>query len=169
MSDSSDQKKFSPTNFEQLAACKKLRDTVTGISALHMSIQGMDGRSPSPRNSFKDLYLSTQAMIRRKEEMVSELKTLPPCTIPECQDHKIPSTSVEEEINFEPSPPVIENKIKTTNKSKKKLSKKRKQKGKDSTEEFIFPKKMARPISPTSTQDPIETNYSFSDLEQTGC
>ncbi|GFT61700.1 uncharacterized protein TNCV_4050581 [Trichonephila clavipes] len=31
----------------------------------------MDGRSPSPRNFFKDLYLSnTQAMIRRKEEMV---------------------------------------------------------------------------------------------------
>ncbi|GFU84950.1 hypothetical protein TNCV_3193941 [Trichonephila clavipes] len=51
-------------------------------------------------------------------------------------------------------------------KSKKKFSKKRKQKGKDSTEEFIFPKKTARPISPTSTQDPIETNNSFSDLEQ---
>ncbi|GFV66433.1 uncharacterized protein TNCV_3509071 [Trichonephila clavipes] len=31
----------------------------------------MDGRSPSPRNSYKELYLSsTQAMIRRKEEMV---------------------------------------------------------------------------------------------------
>ncbi|GFY17200.1 hypothetical protein TNCV_1089761 [Trichonephila clavipes] len=30
----------------------------------------MDGRSPSPMNSFKELYLSsTQAMIRRKEEM----------------------------------------------------------------------------------------------------
>ncbi|GFX62228.1 hypothetical protein TNCV_3306021 [Trichonephila clavipes] len=170
MSDSSDEMEFSPTNIEQVAACEKLRDTVTGISALHLSIQGMDGRSPSPRNSFKDLYLSTQAMIRRKEEMVSELKTLPPCTIPECQDHKIPSTSVEEEINFVPSPPVIENKIenkiKTNSKSKKKQSKKRKQKGKDSTEEFIFPKKTARPISPTSTQDPIEINNSFSDLEQ---
>ncbi|GFV09859.1 hypothetical protein TNCV_2599131 [Trichonephila clavipes] len=97
---------------------------------------------------------STQAMIRRKEELVSELQTLPPCTISDCQDHKIPSTSVEEEINFVPSPPIIENKIenknKTNSKSKKKFSKKRKQKGKDSTEEFIFPKKTARPISPTS-------------------
>ncbi|GFT34191.1 integrase catalytic domain-containing protein [Trichonephila clavipes] len=119
MSDSSDDMEFSPTNIEQAAACEKLRDTVTGISALHLSIQGMDGRSPSPRNSFKDLYLSTQAMIRRKEEMDST-----------------------------------------------KFSKKRKQKGKDSTEEFIFPKKTARPISPTLTQDPIETNNSFSDLEQ---
>ncbi|GFX80658.1 hypothetical protein TNCV_499251 [Trichonephila clavipes] len=126
----------------------------------------MDGRSPSPGNSFMDIYLSNnQAMIRRKEELVSELQTLPPCTISDCQDHKIPSTSVEVEICFAP-PPDIENKIKTNSKSKKKLSKKRKQKGKDSTEEFIFPKKTARPISPTLTQDPIETNNSFSDLEQ---
>ncbi|GFT25391.1 hypothetical protein TNCV_182201 [Trichonephila clavipes] len=168
MSDSSDDMEFSPTKFDQVSACEKLRDTVTGISTLHKSIYGIDGRSPSPRNSFKDLYLSsTQAMIRRKEEMVSELKTLPPCTRADCQDHKIPSTSVEEETNFEPSPPENENNnIKTASKPKKKLCKKRKQKSKDSTEEFIFPKKTARPISPTSTQNPIETNNSFSDLEQ---
>ncbi|GFT20537.1 hypothetical protein TNCV_2183751 [Trichonephila clavipes] len=141
MSDSSDNMEFSPTKFDQVSACEKLRDTVTGISALHLSIHGMDGRSPNPRNSFKELYYSsTQAMIRRKEEMVKE------------------------EINLEPSLP--ENKIKTSKPNKKKLSKKRKQKSKESTEEFIFPKKTARPISPTSTQDPIETNNSFSDLEQ---
>ncbi|GFU77906.1 uncharacterized protein TNCV_521061 [Trichonephila clavipes] len=123
MSESSDYMELSPSKFDQVSACAKLRDTVTGISALHLSIHGMDGRSPSPGNSFMDMYISgKQAMIRRKEEMV--------------------------------------------NKSKKKFSKKRKQKGKDSTEEFIFPKKTARPISPTSTQDPIETNNSFSDLEQ---
>ncbi|GFW39283.1 uncharacterized protein TNCV_1832691 [Trichonephila clavipes] len=171
MSESSDYMELSPTKFDQVSACEKLRDTVTGISALHLSIHGMDGRSPSPGNSFMDMYISgKQAMIRRKEEMVSELKTLPPCTISDCQDHKIPSTSVEEENNFVPSPPVnenkIENKIKINSKSKKKFSKKRKQKGKDSTEEFIFPKKTARPISPTSTQDPIETNNSFYNLEQ---
>ncbi|GFX44469.1 nucleic-acid-binding protein from transposon X-element [Trichonephila clavipes] len=171
MSESSDYMELSPSKFDQVSACAKLRDTVTGISALHLSIHGMDGRSPSPGNSFMDMYISgKQAMIRRKAEMVSELQTLPPCTISDCQDHKIPSTSVEEENNFVPSPPVIENKIenktKINSKSKKKFSKKRKQKGKDSTEEFIFPKKTARPISPTSTQDPIETNNSFSDLEQ---
>ncbi|GFW07227.1 uncharacterized protein TNCV_3694201 [Trichonephila clavipes] len=71
MSDSSDHMEFSPTKLEQVSACEKLRDTVTGISTLHKSINGMDGRSPSPRNSFKDLYLSsTHAMIRKKEEMV---------------------------------------------------------------------------------------------------
>ncbi|GFY33782.1 uncharacterized protein TNCV_4594941 [Trichonephila clavipes] len=114
MSESSDYMELSPLKFDQVSACAKLRDTVTGISALHLSIHGMDGRSPSPGNSFMDMYISgKQAMIRRKAEM-----------------------------------------------------QKRKQKGKDSTEEFIFPKKTARPISPTSTQDPIETNNSFSDLEQ---
>ncbi|GFX19810.1 hypothetical protein TNCV_1433711 [Trichonephila clavipes] len=50
--------------------------------------------------------------------------------------------------------------------NKKKLRKKRKNKAKESTEEFIFPQKTARPISPTSTQDTIETNNHFSDLEQ---
>ncbi|GFY22915.1 hypothetical protein TNCV_2181761 [Trichonephila clavipes] len=61
---------YSPTKFEQVGACEKLRDTVTGISALHKSLHEIDGRSPSPRNSYRDLYLSsTQAMIRRKEEL----------------------------------------------------------------------------------------------------
>ncbi|GFU78554.1 hypothetical protein TNCV_2301661 [Trichonephila clavipes] len=72
MSESSDYMELSPTKFDQVSACEKLRDTVTGISALHLSIHGMDGRSPSPGNSFMDMYISgKQAMIRRKEEMES--------------------------------------------------------------------------------------------------
>ncbi|GFT21943.1 hypothetical protein TNCV_2383301 [Trichonephila clavipes] len=130
---------LSTTKSDQVSACEKLRDTVTGISALHSSIYGMDGRSPSPGNSFMDIYLSNnQAKIRRKEELKRK---------------------------FVSPPPDIENKIKTNGKSKKNLAKSEK-KGKNSTEEFIFPKKTARPISPTLTQDPIETNNSFSDLEQ---
>ncbi|GFX76114.1 nucleic-acid-binding protein from transposon X-element [Trichonephila clavipes] len=38
--------------------------------------------------------------------------------------------------------------------------------GKESTEEFVFPKKTARPVFPTSSQDPIVTSNNFSDLEQ---
>ncbi|GFS62776.1 uncharacterized protein TNCV_3202051 [Trichonephila clavipes] len=131
MSDFSENMEVSPTRQAQVAACEKLRDTVTGISALHLSLH--DGRSPSPQNSFTELYrMSTQAMIKRKEEMV------------------IP-------------PPELTNKKGIKN---KKLSKKRKNKGKESTEEFIFPKKTARPVSPTSSQDPIVTSNNFSDLEQ---
>ncbi|GFU80953.1 nucleic-acid-binding protein from transposon X-element [Trichonephila clavipes] len=52
------------------------------------------------------------------------------------------------------------------NVKKKKQNKKRKNRTKESSEEFIFPKKTARPVSPISTQDPIETKNNFSDLEQ---
>ncbi|GFW30387.1 uncharacterized protein TNCV_453251 [Trichonephila clavipes] len=95
--------------------------------------------------------------------MVSELKTLPPCTINNCNVHKIPTTSVVQEINLKVPPPESTNKKGIKN---KKLCKKRKNKGKESTEEFIFPKKTARPVSPTSSQDPIVTSNNFSDLEQ---
>ncbi|GFS70519.1 hypothetical protein TNCV_2671401 [Trichonephila clavipes] len=153
MSDSSEQMEFSPKKFEQVATCEKLRVTVTGISALHKSLHEVDRRSPSPRNSYTDLYLSsTQAMIRRKEELVSELKTLPPCTRLDCQDLKIPSTSVKEEINLEPSLP--ENKIKTNSKTnKKKLSKKRKKRVRNPRKSLSFPKRppdqLPRPLPRT--------------------
>ncbi|GFY53764.1 hypothetical protein TNIN_319281 [Trichonephila inaurata madagascariensis] len=62
---------FSPTRQAKIAACEKLRDTVTGISALHKSLLDESlARSPSPRNSFIELYrMSTQAMAMKKEEM----------------------------------------------------------------------------------------------------
>ncbi|GFY71094.1 hypothetical protein TNIN_346831 [Trichonephila inaurata madagascariensis] len=81
MSDYSENLDFSPTRQAKIAACEKLRDTVTvcGISALHKSLLDESlARSPSPRNSFTELYrMRTQAMAMKKEEMVSELKTLP--------------------------------------------------------------------------------------------
>ncbi|GFW74704.1 nucleic-acid-binding protein from transposon X-element [Trichonephila clavipes] len=68
MSDTSERMDISPSRLAQVATCEKFRDTVTGISALNMSLQEMDGRSPSPRSSFKEMYLlSTQAMIRKRE------------------------------------------------------------------------------------------------------
>ncbi|GFS56183.1 nucleic-acid-binding protein from transposon X-element [Trichonephila clavipes] len=95
--------------------------------------------------------------------MVSELKTVPPCTRSDCNEHKMLTTSIVEEINLKVPPP----ELKTNRKgNKNKLCKKRKNKGKESTEEFIFPKKTVRPVSPTSTQDPIETSNNFSHLEQ---
>ncbi|GFY58971.1 hypothetical protein TNIN_78741 [Trichonephila inaurata madagascariensis] len=92
---------FSPTRQAKIAACEKLRDTVTGISALHKSLLDESlARLPSPRNSFTEIYrMSTQAMAMKKEEMVSELKTLLPCTRTDCNEHKIPTTLVVKEIN----------------------------------------------------------------------
>ncbi|GFW74765.1 hypothetical protein TNCV_963401 [Trichonephila clavipes] len=68
MSDISVSMDFSPTRQMQVATCEKLRDTVTGISALHRSMFD-DARSPSPKNSFLELYrMTTQAMTRKKDE-----------------------------------------------------------------------------------------------------
>ncbi|GFY76958.1 hypothetical protein TNIN_24831 [Trichonephila inaurata madagascariensis] len=73
MSDYSENMDFSPSRQAEIAACEKLRNTVTGISALHKSLLNESlARSPSPRNSFIELYrMSTQAMAMKKEEMVS--------------------------------------------------------------------------------------------------
>ncbi|GFS93597.1 hypothetical protein TNCV_3775691 [Trichonephila clavipes] len=160
MSDISDFMDFSPTRQSQVAACEKLRDTVHSISALHSSmLEG--GRTPSPKNSFLELYqMSTYDLAKKKDELVSELKTLPPCTRDDCKEHKIPPIVEDSKVN-ESTLDNINHNVK-----KKKQNKKRKNKNKESSEEFIFPKKTARPVSPISTQDPIETKNNFSDLEQ---
>ncbi|GFT42228.1 uncharacterized protein TNCV_1465711 [Trichonephila clavipes] len=160
MSDISDFMDFSPTRQSKVAACEKFRDTVHSISAMHSSM--LEGeRTPSPKNSFLELYqMSTYYLAKKKDELVSELKTLPPCTRDDCKEHKIPP--IVEDSN------VSESTLDKTNHNvkKKKQNKKRKNGTKESSEEFIFPKKTARPVSPISTQDPIETKNNFSDLEQ---
>ncbi|GFS71280.1 hypothetical protein TNCV_5050291 [Trichonephila clavipes] len=68
-----------PSKNEQISACEKLRDTVTGISVLHQIVQD-DARfhTHSPMNSFMHLYrMNTEAMMRKKEDLVNELRTLP--------------------------------------------------------------------------------------------
>ncbi|GFW52319.1 uncharacterized protein TNCV_3078911 [Trichonephila clavipes] len=160
MSDISDFMDFSPTRQSKVAACEKLRDTVHSISAMHSSISE-GARTPTKKNSFLELYqMTSYDLAKKKDELVSELKTLPPCTRDDCKEHKIPP--IVEDSN------VSESTLDKTNHNvkKKKQNKKRKNRTKESSEEFIFPKKTARPVSPISTQDPIETKNNFSDLEQ---
>ncbi|GFQ84840.1 hypothetical protein TNCT_58131 [Trichonephila clavata] len=83
---------ISPTKNSQLEACEKPRETITGISAIHQTLQQEGSiRTPSPRNSFIELYRkNTEAIMRRKEDLASELRTLPSCTRTDCNEHKIP-------------------------------------------------------------------------------
>ncbi|GFY48858.1 hypothetical protein TNIN_286321 [Trichonephila inaurata madagascariensis] len=71
MSDYSENLDFSPSRKAKIAACEKLRDTVTDISPLHKSLLDESlASSPSHRNSFSEIYrMSTQAMAMKKEEM----------------------------------------------------------------------------------------------------
>ncbi|GFX40327.1 hypothetical protein TNCV_4319601 [Trichonephila clavipes] len=99
MSDISDFMDFSPTRQTQVAACEKLRDTVHGISALHSSM--LEGVR---KNSFLELYqMTTHAMARKKDELVSELKTFLPCTRDDCKEHKIPTSLIVEDSNINES------------------------------------------------------------------
>ncbi|GFY61329.1 hypothetical protein TNIN_48131 [Trichonephila inaurata madagascariensis] len=94
MSDYSENLDFSPTRQAKIAACEKLRDSHWYLSPSPLLDESL-ASSPSHRNSFSEIYrMSTQAMAMKKEEMVSELKTLPPCTRTDCNEHKIPTTLV---------------------------------------------------------------------------
>ncbi|GFY65651.1 hypothetical protein TNIN_490021 [Trichonephila inaurata madagascariensis] len=153
MSDYSGNLDFSPTRQAKIAACEKLRDTVTGISALHKSLLDESlASSPTHRNSFSEIYrMSTQAMAMKKEEMVSELKTLLPCTRTDCNEHKIPTTLVVEEINS--NDPISDEKTEYKV-NKKKLCKSAKLKARNPRKEFIFPKRRPGPFPQSLTRIP---------------
>ncbi|GFV22523.1 hypothetical protein TNCV_2520751 [Trichonephila clavipes] len=118
---------------------------------------------------------TTTATADRKEKLdalVSERDSLPECLTFNCQycPQNNPTTPVEviapiKNSNSLKKDNINDNETKTSvkaiNKNKKKIQK-RKQK-KDSVEDLVFPKKTARPASP-SISEPIATANSFSDL-----
>ncbi|GFX24973.1 hypothetical protein TNCV_1279091 [Trichonephila clavipes] len=79
-------------------------------------------------------------MARKKDEMVSELKT----TRDDCNEHKILTSLIVEESNFK-DPTLDEINVR---KVKKKNQVKKRKKGKESSEEFIFPKRWLGPSPP---------------------
>ncbi|GFS85360.1 hypothetical protein TNCV_75861 [Trichonephila clavipes] len=82
-----------------------------------------------------------------KERKVSELRTIPPCLDANCPDHTLlfPITS-------EPKSSKLKNQ-----------SQKRKNE-KEDLEGFAFPKKTARPITPTKALEPLQTQNNFETL-----
>ncbi|GFS92116.1 hypothetical protein TNCV_1190791 [Trichonephila clavipes] len=89
---------------------------------------------------------------KTKINLVSELRTLPPCTDPDCTDHTIISKENDSTPdNLKPND--------------KKKSQKRKSIKQDS-EGFVFPTKSARPTTPTPVLEPIPTQNNFESLEK---
>ncbi|GFT15348.1 hypothetical protein TNCV_3264021 [Trichonephila clavipes] len=73
MSDYSDSMEFSSTRQTQVALPAKSLEIQSLVSQPFICLHEITGRSPSPKNSFTELYrTSTQAMIKRKEEMVKQ-------------------------------------------------------------------------------------------------
>ncbi|GFY42442.1 hypothetical protein TNIN_238011 [Trichonephila inaurata madagascariensis] len=117
------------------------------------------------------LRAARKETLKKKAELVSELRSLPPCTTFNCTCDAIANHFGP--LDNEPSNPKASqdsinsteivttpknDKIKTKSKNKKRKVKK------DSSDDFVFPKKTARPVSPL-VSEPVETANSFSDLE----
>ncbi|GFR11212.1 uncharacterized protein TNCT_565081 [Trichonephila clavata] len=108
-----------------------------------------------------------------KVAALAELDSLPPCIKPKCskcsifQMHSNSSSPMPEEPKTIVENPPINNDNKESaevNPLPKRKPKKKRKKTKDVTDDFVFPKKTARPVSPIATEL-IATSNSFSDLE----
>ncbi|GFR19336.1 hypothetical protein TNCT_647522 [Trichonephila clavata] len=109
-----------------------------------------------------------------KHAALAELDSLPPCILPNCgscSSTNMPpstfSTMPEESTAKIATPPPNNEKDTKTNEDNpqlKRKNKKKRKKTKDVTDDFVFPKRTARPTSPTPSE-PIATANSFSDLE----
>ncbi|GFU96623.1 uncharacterized protein TNCV_2660751 [Trichonephila clavipes] len=96
----------------------------------------------------QQLRESLEETIAARNQLVSELRTMPPCLDQNCQDHtelkiKLPQVDI----------------------PKKPPQKKRKN-VKNNADDFVFPNKTARPTTPTPVLTPISVNNSFVNLEQ---
>ncbi|GFY55230.1 hypothetical protein TNIN_207341 [Trichonephila inaurata madagascariensis] len=97
--------------------------------------------------------------LEARDNLVSELRILPPCLDVNCPDHltlNSKNNDCDNDVDMIPS---------DNNVNSKKSSHKRK-KSKGSSDGFVFPNKTARPITPTPVLKPIETNNTFDNLEQ---
>ncbi|GFV89006.1 hypothetical protein TNCV_4912061 [Trichonephila clavipes] len=81
-----------------------------------------------------------------KERKVSELRSLPPCLDANCPDHTILSPTR-----------LFPNSSKTIQSQKRKNEK-------EDSEGFAFPKKTARPTTPTKALEPLQTKNNFETL-----
>ncbi|GFY40788.1 hypothetical protein TNIN_129611 [Trichonephila inaurata madagascariensis] len=117
------------------------------------------------------LRAARKETLKKKAELVSELRSLPPCTTFNCSCDAIANHFGP--LDNEPSNPkanqdsINSTEIITTPKSDKNKTKSKNKKRKvkkDSSEDFVFPKKTARPVSPL-VSEPVAIANSFSDLE----
>ncbi|GFY15069.1 hypothetical protein TNCV_4493221 [Trichonephila clavipes] len=121
----------------------KLKHTLVQIQLLENFIGGYDELMIDPELGKIAVQYNKDDM-RKKEFLVSQ--PCPPSTEPDCPDHALPS------------------KLKSKSTKKDKL-KKHRAKNK-SSDDSVFTNKTARPIFPTKTEEPIETQNNFENLKQ---
>ncbi|GFV16049.1 uncharacterized protein TNCV_1087031 [Trichonephila clavipes] len=97
----------------------------------------------------KQLRESLEETIAARDKLVSELRTMPPCLDQSCPDHTELKVKIPQVVEVPKKPP----------------QKKRKN-TKNNADDFVFPSKTARPITPTPVLQPIAVQNSFVDLVQ---
>ncbi|GFU61938.1 hypothetical protein TNCV_4022251 [Trichonephila clavipes] len=134
------------TSGSSLSNCERRRRATATIESLDKNITMqqnlMDNDLKNGQHGDNTaLQKNSETLKEIKNNLVSELRTLPPCIDPDCPDHTIISKTNEPVLDF--SKP-----------KDKKKPKKRKCKKQDS-EGFAFPTKSARPTTPTQVLEPI--------------
>ncbi|GFU19911.1 hypothetical protein TNCV_2962601 [Trichonephila clavipes] len=134
-----------------ISNCERRRRILADIESTDQSI-AVYQQIVRPHDIHDPIVEALAKAKKTKINLVSELRTLPPCTNPDCTDHTIISKENDSTPdNLKPND--------------KKKSQKRKSIKQDS-EGFVFPTKSARPTTPTPVLEPIPTQNNFENLEK---
>ncbi|GFW30768.1 nucleic-acid-binding protein from transposon X-element [Trichonephila clavipes] len=136
----------------QISDCMKRRQVIRDMDKLEFELTKhmkalVYSEAKGDWASVPQLEKKIQMNEEEKERKVSELRNLPPCLEANCPDHTFLS-----QINPVPD----------SNKTKMQSQKRKNEK--EDSEGFAFPKKTARPITPTKALEPLQTKNNFETL-----
>ncbi|GFU24665.1 nucleic-acid-binding protein from transposon X-element [Trichonephila clavipes] len=138
----------------QISDCMKIRKAIRAMEKLEFELTThmkslVYSQAKGDMASIPKIEKKIKTNQEEKECKVSELRTLPPCLDANCPDHTFLSP-----INPVP------------NSSKTKIQSQKRKNEKEDSEGFAFPKKTARPITPTKALEPLQTQNNFETLTQ---
>ncbi|GFY62679.1 uncharacterized protein TNIN_30831 [Trichonephila inaurata madagascariensis] len=148
---------------EPISDCQRRREAIIRLERQNVLIDGYQKFLIQAMNEKTDAKLcidvgkhlgETKAA---RDILVSELRTMLPCLDVNCPDH---TTLVPKNNDSNNDIEMI-----NSNNKDKKPPQKRKN-SKINSDDFVFPSKTARPITPTPVLQPVETKNSFDNLEQ---
>ncbi|GFU90352.1 hypothetical protein TNCV_4947341 [Trichonephila clavipes] len=135
----------------QMSDCMKRRKAIRALDRLDFELT--KHKAALVVNQAKGDWTSSLQLEKKihrdeeeKERKVSELRSLPPCLDANCPDHTILSPTK-----------LFPNSSKTIQSQKRKSEK-------EDSEGFAFPKKTARPTTPTKVLEPLQTKNNFESL-----
>ncbi|GFT03461.1 uncharacterized protein TNCV_2986171 [Trichonephila clavipes] len=152
-----------PKPEKPLSDCERRRNAMERLNKQHIMIDGYTkfldySKHEKDKTGVRnDMEKHLKETMEARDRLVSELRTMPPCLNSACPDHSILETK-----NSTPKKATVNNKI---NDNEKKPSQKRKN-TKNNSDDFVFPRKTARPTTPTKVLEPVEVQNSYDELDQ---